>query len=218
LQLALKNLALLIRLLNPEARRKQHTEITFDAEIGVDTGGYLRVQDLGIEKEIARHCVHYEPTRVWLFEEVFSSISVNYKDYIMVDIGSGKGRVLILASKFPFKKIIGVEISKHLHEIATKNIATYSNTPKKCNDIRSFHLNAVYYNIPDENIIMFLYNPFDDFFLHKLLDKIEKHHQSSGKRIIIIYINPVHRETIEQYTFLEPFKYNKRYIIYRNNI
>lgn len=39
--------------------------------------------------------------------------SVPLQDYDFLDFGSGKGRTLLMAASFPFKKITGVEFSKN---------------------------------------------------------------------------------------------------------
>lgn len=49
----------------------------------------------------------------------------------------GKGRVLLLASEFPFQQVIGVEIDPRLHHIAQKNIAAYRHPFQKCEDVQS---------------------------------------------------------------------------------
>ncbi len=216
IKLAQKNLAQWLIKIHPEVRRRQKKEKAFDIENSVDTSSNVIVDDLDVEKEISKHCVHYEPTRVWLFEEIFANISVDYKEYTMIDVGSGKGRVLILASKFPFKQIIGVEISKILHKIAIKNIEIHSNKSKISKKIILICKNIDQYDIPNDNVLLFLYNPFDAFFMKNILNNLKKHHETTGKKIILIYVNPVHSETIEIYNFLKQVKCNQRYIIYSN--
>lgn len=56
---------------------------------------------------------------------LISHLSINYPEYDFVDIGCGKGRVLLVASSFPFRSIVGVELSKRVFEIAEKNIRIY---------------------------------------------------------------------------------------------
>ena len=53
-----------------------------------------------------------EPAR---FRKVLASLQIAFHDYTFIDFGSGKGRALLLASEFPFKRIIGLEFSPELH-------------------------------------------------------------------------------------------------------
>ena len=50
------------------------------------------------------------------------SLDKNIYDFNFVDLGSGKGKVIILAHKMGFKKILGVEISTKLNEICKNNL------------------------------------------------------------------------------------------------
>jgi len=47
---------------------------------------------------------------------VLEKLSINHSEFTFIDFGSGKGRVLFLASEYPYKKIIGVELARMLHE------------------------------------------------------------------------------------------------------
>ena len=48
-------------------------------------------------------------------------------DDVFIDLGSGKGRmVLAAAARYPFKRVIGVELAEQLHEVARANVAEWS--------------------------------------------------------------------------------------------
>ena len=62
----------------------------------------------------------YQGTWPRVFNRIMASLNVDYKDFVFMDLGSGKGKALLLSSHYPFKKIIGVEYDVRLHEIAKK--------------------------------------------------------------------------------------------------
>ncbi len=83
----------------------------------------------------------YFATEPWLFEQIMDALARSIQrlaisqeavaqtmlqDFTFIDLGSGKGRVLLMASEYPFQKIIGVEFMPELHRAAQKNIAGYS--------------------------------------------------------------------------------------------
>ena len=74
-------------------------------------------------------------------------------------MGSGKGRVLLLASEYPYKKIIGVEISNRLHHIAEKNFETWTNAQQKCRDLQSICSDAREYQFPKGPLVLFFLRP-----------------------------------------------------------
>ena len=51
-------------------------------------------------------------------------LDVDHREFSFVDYGSGKGRVLMLAAAYPFRRILGVEFSESLDRVARDNIAT----------------------------------------------------------------------------------------------
>jgi SAM-dependent methyltransferase len=46
-------------------------------------------------------------------------------EFTFIDIGCGKGRALLLASKFGFQRILGLELSSRLVAVAKTNISKY---------------------------------------------------------------------------------------------
>jgi len=50
------------------------------------------------------------------FLAMVSSLNLRFEDFTFIDFGSAKGRALLLASEFPFKKIIGVDFSPKLQD------------------------------------------------------------------------------------------------------
>ena len=76
---------------------------------------------------------------------MLSALPIDYRDFTFIDIGSGKGRTLLMASDYPFRRIIGVELLPELHRIAQENVRKYKNENQKsfaivsqCVDAREF--------------------------------------------------------------------------------
>lgn len=106
----------------------------FDREHNVETSVRVSETDLAIANPNWIHAEAYFPTPSRLLIEILPGLEIRYQGYTFVDLGSGKGRVLLVASEFPFHKIIGVEISPELTALARRNIASYRGA-QKCRDI-----------------------------------------------------------------------------------
>ena len=52
----------------------------------------------------------YQATRAGRFDRVLRSVPIAPADYTFVDMGCSKGRALLLAARFGFRDIVGVEI------------------------------------------------------------------------------------------------------------
>lgn len=170
-----------------------------------------------MDPSLKTHAVQYEPTRAWLFSEIMAQIKVDFSNFSFVDFGSGKGRVLLLASKFPFKKIIGLEASPELCQYAQNNVDRFRANDQRCKNITSVCINVQDFQIPQSDTILYFYNPFDGYILKPILQHIEDHCRKNLFRVIIIYTNPVHLELFEQSKFFQLVVKDKRYRIFSSN-
>jgi hypothetical protein len=100
--------------------RVHHTEQAegFDARFGTDTAAVVYPWDLpSIGNGDAPEIHAYEAAPAWLIRETLGSIPLQPHMFAFVDMGSGKGRALLLASELPFVKIVGIELARELHGI-----------------------------------------------------------------------------------------------------
>jgi hypothetical protein len=97
-------------------------EVNFDLTYGTDTR-YFEADDFESDQQEDQH--RYDPVRSSTFCRALKALPIRYEEFVFVDFGSGKGRALLLASHFPFKKIIGVEMTPQLNKIARTNNQIY---------------------------------------------------------------------------------------------
>ena len=106
----------------PERRRQRYGDVEYDWEYRMDTTSATvgwRDRLLGL--------LHspYQPTEPTLFEEMLASLKIDFRNFTFIDLGSGKGRALLLASAYPFRRIVGVELLPALNRIAQENLENY---------------------------------------------------------------------------------------------
>lgn len=188
----------------------------FDLKYGTDTSGIIEPGALDIPDDQVAHAVRYQTAIVDVFLDILNSLSISYEEFLFVDMGCGKGRALLLASQYPFKGIIGVEISENLHRIASSNISIYRNSMQQCHKVESVCKDAEKYQIPNEKIVFYLYNPFDDHVMRSVLSNIENSIRRHFRDIYIAYLKPMHRDVFDQATFFQVVKETERYVIYKN--
>jgi len=188
----------------------------FDLRYGTDTSGIIEPGALDIPDDQVKHAVRYQTAIVDVFLDILNSLSISYEEYLFVDLGSGKGRALLLASQFPFKGIIGVELSENLHRIACRNINIYRDELQQCHKIKSVCEDAAKFKIPNDQIAFYLFNPFDEHVMSSLLLNIEDSIHRHSRDIYIAYLKPVHRVVFDRAPFLQVAKETERYVIYKN--
>jgi len=103
---------------------------------------------------------------------------------IFVDYGSGKGAAIIHAKKIGFKRTIGVEFAKELHEQAVENIKKLA-----LENVESLYADAASYRLSNETSLIFLFNPFDEVVMQKVVNNIVAQKENFKSDVYVIYVN-----------------------------
>ena len=77
-----------------------------------------------------RYGTSYIPTPWWVFRGIVRNLGIYPPEYSLVDFGSSKGRVPLMAAsaKQAFGKTIGVEYVTDLYETALRNASRFPGT------------------------------------------------------------------------------------------
>lgn len=172
----------------------------FDARLNIDTCGNAHLNQLTIDSENTEFGddeVIYQPIPVVALGAMASMLPADVSDFIFIDFGSGKGRALLFASLFNFKKIIGIEFAEELHVMAQQNIGACRNAKRKCFNIESVLTDAVSFPIPDDRRVFFLFNPFEEYVLTRVANNIKESYLTNPREMYVIYYNPVFSTTFD---------------------
>ena len=167
-------------------------EARFDAEFAVATGGDARLSTLSIASANRRFGVDYRGVDPEEFARAFSALPVRHEEFVFLDLGSGKGRALLLAAPFPFRRLIGVEFARELHEIAKANLLSWRDANETCPDFQLHCMDATEFEFPREPLVLFLYNPFGPEVIARVAQRLLDSHAASPRPIYVLYLNPFH--------------------------
>lgn len=101
---------------------------------------------------------NYEPTPPTVVEEVLDALPVPPGGLTFVDLGSGKGRAVLLASRRPFRAAVGIEHRPALHAVAERNRERFA--PHARCPVHLFVGDAAEHPLPDGPLLVWLFNPF----------------------------------------------------------
>lgn len=118
-------------------------------------------------------------------------------DDVLLDLGCGKGRVLAQAARYPLRRIFGVELSPELAAVAEANIASMRGTIR-CKDVRVLIADAASFPIPDDVTVIYLYNPFGESTLKRMVDNILESLDRHPRRLRLIYRTPMHHDYLRE--------------------
>jgi SAM-dependent methyltransferase len=136
----------------------------------------------------------YQPTEAALFHQMIDELArrtrINFAEFTFLDLGSGKGRVLLMASDYPFRRILGVELLAALHQIAEQNIAQYRSDSQKCFALESRCADATVFPIPQGPLVLYLFNPFPEAGLRRAMANLEQDLERKPRTVYVLYHNP----------------------------
>lgn len=158
----------------------------FDLEHHIETSHRVHATDLHVNSRNWMDGTNYEPVPVELIRETIAALPINAAEFTFIDFGSGKGRVLFVASEFPFARIIGVEYAPELHEAACRNLQSYRSETQKCGRIEAICQDMTTFHFPEGPLVLFFYNPAFESVMRTMAAKITVLSQACW----VIYANP----------------------------
>lgn len=167
----------------------------------VSTRHRVFTSDLGLPGPSADHANPYEATDTTVLPRLLRDLNINHANYTFIDLGAGKGQALFLAADFPFRRIIGVELSPALCEIARRNCRTFRSRTQACTAIDIVCGDAADFRFPDEPLLVYLFNAFDDTVLRHVVDNLARSLEEHPRETYLVYHNPRHRDVIARLPF-----------------
>ena len=167
------------------------TYLLFERRLGVRTSGVIEPDELGIA---APGRERYKPVGLLQFRRILPRRTVTAED-VFLDIGSGMGRAVLLAAGYPFRRVIGVELSTQLVDIAQDNIDR-SRAKLRCKDVVLVHADAVDYVIPDDVTLVFMYNPVRGENFAAVVKNVLDSYDRRPRTLRIAYGNPREEPTL----------------------
>lgn len=171
----------------------------FDEEYGTETSGLIWGEEMSSGHHNDLWSTAYYGISPSLLTEVIGTLQLDWERFTFVDLGSGKGRALLLASRFPFRRIVGVEFIPQLHEVAVENIAKFSAPWRTCQNVESVHGDATEFVYPSGPMVIYLYNPFLAPVLKKCLKHLAAALAKEPRELYLVYANPSFERLVAKY-------------------
>jgi len=181
-------------------RRRQLFGLIFDRLYNVRTTKLAFLADLEIVGGNVDEGRTYEATPWSLLSKIFRHLPIDMADYTFVDYGSGKGRQVLSASRWPFRAVVGVDFSPELCEIARQNLARCrmlrraKRTEIVCGDALDFPL-------PAGPCLLFFFRPFSNNLMREVLTKIRDSSLVEQRPVLILLCGYLFRELEELYSW-----------------
>jgi SAM-dependent methyltransferase len=172
----------------PDRRRQRYGDAGYDWDYRVDTtsatvGWHDRL--------LGQFLSAYQPTDPESFHEMLGSLKIDFSAFTFIDLGSGKGRTLLMAADYPFRRVLGVELLPELNRAAQENIRKYHSDSQKCFALESVGGDARNFVFPLQPTVLYLFNPVPEAALIQVVGRLEQSLRECPRPVHVLYHNPL---------------------------
>ena len=212
--------------MTPPVRRRRHGPVPCIRSkgcTGTETGALIPGEDLATGHRNDRYITAYHGTAPSLFRKLMARWQTLAEhpgeETVFVDVGAGKGRAMLLAAEFPFRRIVGVELHPQLAAVARENLRCWAHREEgslsaKSTDterwgnrtlarsptgapMRLMEADAMQLRFPTGPVCLFLFNPFEIVLMDRFLARLVK--QFAGREgLDLLYVNDEQRDLIAE--------------------
>ncbi len=155
----------------------------------VPTAEHIPLSIVRVPHQLRRSGHDYRPTPRLVFEWAMDLLPGPVERHTFIDYGAGRGRVLLMASHFPFEKVTGAEIAEELANDCRLNIAQYPRSLMKCRDVECEHTSALRLPIPEGDIVFYLNNPFDRSMLERVIAQVVRSYKQDPRALYVVCVD-----------------------------
>jgi SAM-dependent methyltransferase len=163
----------------------------FDRAHGTDTSGFAPAEELPENEGARAYACFYAGSQPNVLRLAIAALPP-VDACAFVDLGCGKGRALLVASEFPFREILGIELSPALAKVARRNAAVMARRFPRRTAVRVAVGDASVFPLPPGDLVLFLYHPFGPEVVASVVARVEAAIAAAPWRnIYVVYYNPV---------------------------
>jgi hypothetical protein len=148
--------------------------LAFDARFGTETAAF--------------DPYNYEPSLPSVVESILDRVPA--KGHTFLDLGAGKGRVVLQAAMRPFDAVIGLEHDWELHRTSVLNLGAFALQVPGLAPTQMVHGDAQQHPLPDGNLVVYLYNPFPAAVMRRVAARLAR------PGVLLVYVNPFEADTL----------------------
>ena len=157
-----------------------------DKYLGIDTTGIVFHEDLEFTSAAGGFYQASNWVNLISLGRTFRKLRVTPRDSF-IDFGCGKGQILAMAARYPFTRVIGLDLSAKLLEVAQQNIDRIQ-AKARCGHLELVNENALDYEIPDDITYAYFYMPFPTEVYEPVVSRLAESARRSPRLIHIIYL------------------------------
>jgi hypothetical protein len=196
----------------PAQRRSRYGDAEYDWDHRLNTTGAT----VGWRERLLGHFHSpYQPTEPALFAEIMASLNIDFQEFTFIDMGSGKGRVLLMAADYPFRRILGVELLPALDRVAQENLSAYKSDSQRCFATEAVCGDAREFIFPNEPLVLYLFNPLPESGLIAMMANLDRSSSQHPRVVYVLYNKPLLEHVVSEHHSFTKISGTHQYSIFR---
>ena len=189
-------------------RKSVAEEAAFDRRRGVRTSARIDPETLNVIGPHRASAVRYQPISESSFRTLLAALTEllgsTLTRYCFIDLGCGMGKVLLLATEYPFRQVLGVEYAPELAAICEKNLREdRAAGDRRCHAASVVVADAAEFSFPNGPLAVFLFNPFGPPVLASALKHLRRASGAQSSEIYVVYHNAEHAQLVHEAGFTQ---------------
>jgi len=160
----------------------------YDWRRGTNTAAGVPHISLEMPEDVRRMASWYVPMPTRIFHYIIDALPIHPADYLFVDIGAGKGKVLMAAAEHGFSELIGVEADSRLSVTCRANILSCELSAYPCTIVNQ---DVMEWELPDSPAVAFLYSPFTRDGIERFMNSLESRLSSRSTSLILVFVDDI---------------------------
>ncbi|MGN1206628.1 MAG: class I SAM-dependent methyltransferase [Eubacterium sp.] len=159
-----------------------------DEQLGQTVDSLLQIHTEEIQEDglDTYHCHRYEPTPYRVLQVLFDNFPLT-RDDVLLDYGSGLGRLAFYTSARFSCPCIGVEMAEKWYTVAENNRLSFIAGDA---DIRFVLTSADHYEVDDNVTCIYCFNPFSPDVFRHVLSRIERSFERNPRTLTLVLYYP----------------------------
>ena len=180
-------------------------DIKGEKKYHLSTNTPIELKDLTTGHHDTSKSSRYEAVNYFVLEDLLKKIRLLSANKMFTDFGCGKGRAMVVAAHYGFTTIHGVDFASELCRIAEKNMAIVAQSNEDLN-YKVYCQNVLDYEIGNDESIFFLFNPFEEEIIRKILRNVDQSQKIHPRPVFFLYVSPRFIETFFEFDYDTVYK------------
>jgi SAM-dependent methyltransferase len=182
--------------------RDEFSERMYDLRHGFNTRGQVAFADLSLASPAFGDGRGYRGVLRPVFRRALGEVRIRHSDFAFIDLGCGKGRPLLFAAEYPFRRVTGVEIGVELARIAARNVEACGPKDRRCAQLDVTCADVCEYEFPPGPLLIFMFNPFYEAVMGRMVENLRRSLEQQPRPLRIVYMKPMFAQALDRAPFL----------------